>query len=344
MIVWGHLAEGGWVDDGTTEDFGFDLSYGIGKDPDNDFELELPDVHMLDGDCAVYVQGTSYGGVVDEVGFDISTGTLRWRGRTWQGILQHRVLRPPSGSDYLTVSCTVAEAVQAVLDNSGDLHPSAMPMRVGTCPEVTITYRFNRYVTAWAGLLAMLKTVGLRPTFAVVRDASLSYVELGATAIRDVGGEVDSDLIQFNGARQYRTTEHLVAGGQGDLAARTIVDLYAHRGTGGWSVDQSSTDATHPFGEVIEFYDYPSADDSAELVKEGSERLLEYQSDGEMSVELDPSLGVDAGDVVTAYEARLGISMSVTVEGVICKVRDGIMSVSYETAPAGLSVGHVPMG
>lgn len=341
LIVWGHLADGGWVDEGATEDFGLDLAYGIGKDSDNDFELVLPDRHMLDGGCAVYVHGTPYGGVVDAVGFDTSSGTLSWRGRTWQGVLAHRVLRPPSGSDYLTVSGTAADAIRAVLGNSGDLHPAAMPIRVGECPEVSVSYRFARYVTAWDGLLAALRSVGLRPTFEVVRDGGLSYVALGATAIRDVGGEVDSDLITFEGTLQYRTTEHLVAGGQGELAARTILDLYAHRAARGWTVDQTSTDASHPLEEVVEFYDYPSAEDAAELAEEGTERLMEYQTDGELEVELDPSLGVDAGDVVTAYEARLGVAMSVTVEGVVCKVRDGVMSVSYETAPAGLSVSHV---
>lgn len=344
MIVWGALCAGGWRESGATDDFTLDLAYGIGEDAENDFELVLPDDVALDGQTVVYVEGTPYGGVVDSVAFDTDARELAWRGRTWQGVLEHRVLRPPSGSAYLTATGTVAQAIALVIASSGDLSPSAMPIGVGECPGATVSYQFARYCTAWEGLVSMLRSVGLRPTFSVGRSGGVSRLLVGATSLRTVDGEVDSDLVRFSGTRQFRTTEHLVCGGPGELEQRTIADLYAHRTTSGWTVVETGTDATHPLEEVSEFYDYPSAEDRAELVADGTARLMEYQTDGEFVVDLDPLAGVDVGDVVVATEARLGLSVRATVESVICKVGGGVMTVSYETAMSGLSSGHVPIG
>lgn len=342
VIVWGALCDGGWKETGASEAFSLDLAYGIGENAENDFELTLTDDIPLDGQTVVYVEGTPYGGVVDAVSFDTDARELAWSGRTWQGVLEHRVLRPPSGQNYLVASGTVAQAIALVIANSGDLNPTAMPIGVGDCPSASVYYQFARYCNAWEGLVAMLRGAGLRPTFRVSRSEGVSRLLVGATAIRTVGDEVDSDLVRFSGTRQFRTTEHLVCGGQGELAQRTIVDLYAHRTSSGWSVSESGTDAGHPLGEVSEFYDYSSAESRTDLVQYGTEHLLEYQTDGEFSVDLDPSAGVDVGDVVVATEARLGLSVRATVESAICKVGGGVMTVSYKTAMSGLSSGHVP--
>ena len=91
------------------DDCTMDMEFGDGGGDANTFELRMPVASAPEGltfGSLVYVDGTEYGGIVDDVGSD-TTGRIHkavYGGRTWHGVLEGRVLRPDRGADYLSVS------------------------------------------------------------------------------------------------------------------------------------------------------------------------------------------------------------------------------------------------
>ena len=84
-----------------------DLAYGSGE---NDFELQCP--ARLKPGCRWWVDGTGWGGIVDDVKTSVTggEGELTYHGRDWHGLLASKILEPDKGKDYLTVSGTIARS------------------------------------------------------------------------------------------------------------------------------------------------------------------------------------------------------------------------------------------
>ena len=82
---------------------GFTLDLAFGKD-ENDFQLTTTtDNAVLVPGYYIYIDGTEYGGIIDSIEVDTSKGTVIYAGRTWQGILNSKVIEPPTGQAYRTV-------------------------------------------------------------------------------------------------------------------------------------------------------------------------------------------------------------------------------------------------
>ena len=83
---------------------GATLDLTVGDDgQDNDFELTTPlSGYVPPAGALVYVDGTGWGGIVDEREVSTDSTVVTLSGRTWSGVLQSRVLRPDAGQDYLT--------------------------------------------------------------------------------------------------------------------------------------------------------------------------------------------------------------------------------------------------
>ena len=75
-----------------------DLAYGSGE---NDFELQCP--ARLKPGCRWWVDGTGWGGIVDDVKTSVTggEGELTYHGRDWHGLLASKILEPDKGKDCL---------------------------------------------------------------------------------------------------------------------------------------------------------------------------------------------------------------------------------------------------
>ena len=60
------------------------MEFAFGSD-ENDFQVVMPkEAPLLDAHGYVYVDGTEYGGMVDNVAHDAETGQMTYTGATWR--------------------------------------------------------------------------------------------------------------------------------------------------------------------------------------------------------------------------------------------------------------------
>lgn len=311
------------VDQGVITDYDLDLAYGIGDDPENDFELVPLDGTRLSDGCLWYVDGTPWGGVVDRCGFDTSgAGRLAYRGRSWQGVLAGKVVCPPAGSEHYRMEGEANAAIAALLDHVGLSGAATVPAGGS---GVTLGHDLDRFCTAWEGIVDACREAGARPELRLERGT----IVVTAVPRRTWGSEVDSDILDLSGEREWRPVNHLVCAGEGEGGERAVVHLYADA-EGRVSRSQSL------FGldERAELYEYTSADEDA-LVENGTKRLSDYQGQGELDVTVtEGSLDMEVGDVAVGRASALGIVVEAEITKKIVRATGLTVAVSHEAGRA----------
>lgn len=87
-------------DIGVLQDFELDLAFGADE---NDFECSVPAAsHCCEAGSLLYMEGTEYGGIVDTIESDTEAKEVKYKGRTWHGILGSKVIEPLKESDIPT--------------------------------------------------------------------------------------------------------------------------------------------------------------------------------------------------------------------------------------------------
>lgn len=301
----------------------YDLDLAFGSD-ENDFELKVDaNNHCCEAGCYVYIIGTEYGGIIDAVTSDTETGEVTYTGRTWHGILNSKVLCPDSGQDYLTVNGDANTILNSLISRMGLTSIFEVSIYASSL-EIT-NYKMPRYITGYDGIVQMLKSVNGK--------LALSYdgekVVLSGVPIVDYtkDGVIASDAMSFQVKKTSKKINHLICLGQGELKDRTVVHLYADA-SGSISQTQTLTGAD----EYTAVYDYPSAESAQKLIEDGTARLIELQKQDDLSVSLNETeYAFDVGDIVSAIDTVIGISVSVPISKKIVSIQNDYMSVSYET-------------
>lgn len=311
------------VDQGAMLDYELDLAYGTGDDPENDFELTPLDGTHLSKGCLWHVDGTPWGGVVDRCGFDTAgAGRVAYRGRSWQGVLAGKVVCPPAGSEHYRMEGEANAAIAALLASVGLSGAATVPAGDS---GVTLAHDLDRYCTAWDGLVDACREAGARPELRFERG----LLVVTAAPRRTWGSEVDSDLLDLSGTREWRPVNHLVCAGEGEGGERAVVHLYADA-----SGAVSRTQALFGLDERAELYEYTSADEEA-LVENGTKRLADYQGQGELDVTVrDGSAGMEVGDVAVGRASALGLVVEAEVTKKIVRATGLTVAVSHEAGRA----------
>lgn len=299
--------------------YDFTLDVGFGTD-ENSFTLTLLGSPAQPGKgWYAYMDGTEYGGVVDAVEADTSTGEVTYTGRSWHGMLAGKVLAPDPGADYLTVSGDARSALDALIRRCGLGAVFSAPAG-GAAHALSGSYSFDRYTDAYTGIRKMLAASGLK--LSMRREAG--SVALRADPVASYGDDVDSDRIEFRLKRTWRPVNHLVCLGTGELRDRAVVDLYADS-----SGAVSRTQTLFGPDERAEVYDYTGAG-AEELAEKGAEKLADMQGQGSLEVTVTDGAEYSVGDVLTGRYALTGETVSATVTKKIAKVEGGTLAVSYE--------------
>lgn len=308
------------VDQAATEAFELDMECSDHADGQNDFEATLP-MHMRPvANGALYVDGTGWGGLVQERSSDTAVaGVLAWRGRTWQGVMFDRVLSPPSGQAYYTYSGTVAGAIDDLMSRLG----LSTLFQAGDCPSASVTHTYSRYPRGWDALRELLGAAGLRPSLRAVSDDGVLAVMVDAAEPAELGEEVDGETADMAMLRVFTAYNHLIALGQGEGTARDVYHCYADS-DGNVSATQSITG----LAERVYLHDYPNADHD-DLVESATEQLKKLQGQGSVSVSLPAGAQVEIGDYANAYDQRIDEAVSAEVTGCVVKFKDGALTVSW---------------
>jgi len=293
-------------------DFDLDLAFG---DTQNDFVLTTREGPRLTAGCLVYVDGTEYGGVIDDITSDGER--VSYSGRTWHGILAGKVLSPLPGQDYLAIAGDAASAIGTLIGmmGLGDLFRAT-----GGGRRLSGTYQFDRYTDGYRGMCRMLRESGMRLGM-VYEDGGVS---LSPEPIAVYGDDVDSDRATFRSKRRYRNVNHLVCLGKGELRDRAVVHLYAD---GRGIVSQAQT--FRGVEERAETYEMTTSE-APELLAKGTERLRELQLQGEIDVTAEEGGSYAVGDYITGRDNGTGELVTSEVTKKVLRVEGGMAAVEYE--------------
>lgn len=309
--------DGAFVDVGAVRSFQMDLAFGSDE---QDFELAFSEPQLSGGEL-VYIDGTEYGGVVDSVTHSTETDLTVYKGRTWHGMLAGKIVKPPTSSNYYTLSGDANTCIRSLLTKVG-----LNDVLTGSAENsgITVNYQFDRFCNAYDGLLKMLASAD-----AVLRiERHDGITELWAEPRTTIADEADSDLMDFAITDSVRVPNHLVCAGEGELQDRVIVDLYADA-----DGNVSQTQTFTGIDEITVLYSYNNAD-REELIAEGTKELLSYQQGGGADLEVNSKGDWHVGDLLQVRDNRSGLVITSTIAKKIVKVKDGVLSVDYEIGSA----------
>lgn len=306
------------IDQGVLAAYAFDLSFGA---EENDFEMTVGRAEaVLDYGAFVYMEGTEYGGIVDAKQTHTNDENVTYKGRTWHGILNSKVIQPDSGESHFTVSGDANDILSALIIRLGleDLFsPAELPSGL-----LISNYQFHRYCKAYDGIRDMLADNGGKLQL-VWENRS---VRMSAVPIVDYTEDpVDGDIATLTVERHEKKVNHLVCLGRGELADREIVHLYADQfGRIGKVQYYTGID------EVSDVYDNSNADD---LTSEGIKKMTELRDNDKAEISLVESedFFYDIGDIVGATDVQSGVSVSATVSQKIVRIQNGAVSTEYKT-------------
>ena len=307
-------------DVGVILDYELDLAFG--KD-ENNFELCIQsEAHCCEAGYYLYIEGTEYGGIIDGIKSDTESKEVTYLGRTWQGLLNSKIIQPDAGMAYLIVSGEANSVISSLLsrlslgglfeastDNSG--------LTIGA-------YKMNRYIAGYDGIIKMLKTVNatLRFTF------QNGKVILSAVPKYDYtqDEEFNSDQVSFRVKKDYKSVNHLICLGSGELENRTVIHLYADK-----NGNISNVQTEFGVDEYADVYDYSSVESVEELESSGKEKLKELWAQDELSIDFDDtSDAYGLGDIVGAYDNVTKISVAAEIIKKIVTIKNGQITISYE--------------
>ena len=306
------------TDQGAVQSFEMDMAFGADE---QDFEIAFSEPELSGGEL-LYIDGTEYGGIVDSVTHSTESDKVIYKGRTWHGMLAGKIVKPPAGANYYTVSGDANTCIAALLSHVG--LTDVLTARTSTSGITVTGYSFERFTNAYNGLLKMLGSNG-----AVLRiERHDGITELWAEQRNVISNEADSDLMEFAITDSYRVPNHLVCAGEGELQGRVIVDLYADA-----SGNVSQTQTLTGVDEIAVLYNYNNAD-TDELIIEGTKELESYQQGGGADLQVNSKGEWHIGDRLQVRDNRSGTVITSAIGKKIVKVKDGILSVDYEVGDA----------
>ena len=305
---------------GVLLDYELDLAFGADE---NNFECTIQaGSHCCEPGYYLYAEGTEYGGIIDSIASDTDTNDVTYSGRTWHGILNSKVLQPDSGSAYLVVSGEANSVIASLisrmsLTNLFEASSEDSGLKVSS-------YKMNRYIAGYDGIVKMLGSVGgkLNLTF------QNGKVVLSATPAHDYSQdeEFDSSLIGFKSKKNFRSVNHLICLGSGELENRMVVHLYADE-----NGNISQTQTRFGMDEYTAVYDYSSMESEEELILNGTVELATLWGQDELQIALDDNSDVyGIGDIVGAYDHITKIAVASAITKKIVTVKNGIITISYE--------------
>ena len=311
-------------DVGVLQDYEMDLAFG--KD-ENNFECQISAAsHCCESGYFLYFEGTEYGGIIDGVESDTASNEVTYSGRTWQGILNAKVLCPDKGQAYLVVSGEANSVLSSLLSR---LSLTGLFTVDTTDSGITISnYQMNRYITGYDGIVKMLNSANAKLN---VKFEDKKVI-LSAVKKQDYSQneELDSDLMDFRIKKKTRTVNHLVCLGKGELVDRLVVHLYADAKG---NVSQKQT--LFGIDEYTAVYDYSSVESEEELIASGTEELKSLWMQDEVSADFDAdSDAYDVGDVVGAYDNVTGLYISIEIKKKIVTIKNGQITISLVTDSA----------
>lgn len=297
---------------------GIDIDIGL----DNDFEIEIPlrhyDKKIHNENCRFFSSGTEYGGIIKIIEPVASMDVLKLGGSTWRGMLERVALEPKSGDDYRYLNGEANVQIGLLISELG-----LSDLFVASNEDSGMTfdnYRIPLQSMLQSALVTALEALGgrLNISYREGEPNGIGYVLVSAVPAIDYSesiefsqdGNVNIDLKNYKNG-----VNHLICLGQGELSARTRVDLYA------WP-DGSIQKTPYYTGidKIDAYYEYSSAEDATVLEEYGRKRLQEEMNYMEMNESVGSIEYLEIGDIVSGRERFTGMKIKSPVVQKIVQV------------------------
>lgn len=297
-----------WRDIGILKDYELDLEIGN----ENDFQITTSiENNVIPVGGYFYFENSEYGGKITTLEVDTSKKRLKYGGRTFYGMLCDKIICPESGEDYYKVSGEANEIIWNVI-NKLELTDLFSVSR-----EVTefnfVNYKFDRYIDCYTGIWKMLRTKNAKLKLSLKEKR----IELRAVGIDDYSNEeFSSDMVNFIIKQNKRPINHLICLGKGELSERQVLNLYADK-----NGEISRTQYYTGVDEVAETYEHSNVESEEELLKEGTEKLLEYQESDSIDITIE-NAEKDVRDIIEGEEVVTGLRIRGEVTKKIIKIEN----------------------
>ena len=274
----------------------------------------------------VYVPDTELGGFITSKGTTTTLDYVTLSGATWRGMLNHKIIKPPAGEDYYSVTGELNTVMKGLIEREFDGLFVVSTENTGVSVS---NYKFDRYCTLLDGLKAMLKSKNYRLDIKHKRDHTGLYVLVSAVPIVDYSAYIEmsqDNQLDFDMTDNRGGINHLVCLRSGEQANRTVVDLYCN-GSGTISETQTYTG----LNERAAVYEYSGAD-ADELRKSGKKKFKELMNSKSFSMAID-DLGIEdiwIGDIVGGRDRLTGMYMAEPIGNVIYSIEDGVITKKYK--------------
>lgn len=304
------------VEQGYLRNFSADVD--VAKD--KDFEITVAqDNSILQGGSWWYINDTEYGGIVDNVGVVTADREIRYTGRSLRGILCDKIIEPPMGVDYKIVSGDAVTVINKLIEEAG---LSSIYRMTGDSWNVQ-SFQFNRYVSLYDGICALLNTQNMVLRL-VVKDG---YVTMSSAVPYDYTEDKDcmrSD-INYNITQVKNGYNHLICLGQGELKDRQVLHLYVDK-----VGNITDTQTYKGLEERTAIYDYSSASSIDELRTRGIAKLQELNADSlDMTL---PDMSMQIGDITGGTEKITGATVKKQITNIIAKIDDNSIDIEYSVS------------
>lgn len=253
----------------------YELDEAFGKS-ENNFSLKISlSEHCMEPGCVIYAENTEYGGIIDTLNPNTKDSTLTYKGRTWHGILNSKVLEPNTGEDYLILSGEANSVLKEIITRL-KLNDVFSVSEEDSGIEI-IHYQCSRYPCAYDEIRKMLYEFMGKLTI----NCQMKTVLLSVSPLYDYSAdeEWDANQLDFTIEKNYHPVNHLICLGGGDLKDRHVIHLFTDENGGiqPYSFyDNPYQDADYILDkrnqilkeqeEVVEVYDYGNAQDTVNYV------------------------------------------------------------------------------
>lgn len=274
----------------------------------------------------IYIMGTEYGGIIGEVLTDTTLDYVELKGLTWRGRLAKKIIQPPDGLDYKTVSGELHTVMKSLIE------PEFDGLFVVSQEDTGISvsnYQFDRYCSLYDGLVKMLKSKGRRLKLTFRREQNEpGYLYVEAVPIVDYSNRIELSRdcrLNYTMDDKRDGVNHLIVTGKGELQDRNVLHLYVQK-NGSIGKTQYYTGLQ----EIAEVYENTSTE-TDELEETSKEKLQELMNKKTFKMDV-AALGIDVniGDIVGGRDYLTGMYMAKPVENITYELINDVESKTYK--------------
>lgn len=289
----------------------WDVVSGLGFTyKDNDFELTIPEevwaTEPILRNHFIYEAGTEWGGLVE--GLKHSGTDITLTGPTWRGLLAYKIVCPPPGEAYMTITNMDAHTAISMLIGSslGNLFAVS---RVISGVIVSGTFRYANLLDS---IQSMLSAYGAR--LCITFENGVVMLSVVTVSILSEELSQDFSIPMMSEQSSAKAFNHIIALGVGEGTDRLVIELYR---------TDDGTITTVPISIGIydkqTTLDLPDIELPEELYREAYFKLANCKPTSKITLDMSGAevLNLNLGDRISGHDYVTGLSIIETVTQVI---------------------------